>query len=181
MPMFSGVRWYIFSALALLAAAAWIFASRAEPGSTTNGNIPLPRQGFAAPDFSLNTPDGQSISLSELRGRPVLVNLWTSWCPPCRAEMPAMQNAYEAYHDQGFEIFGVSLDENKQKWEKAIVDDRLTWYHVSDLRGWESKGAKLYGVRSIPHTVLIDDKGKIIAKNLRGDDLRKKIKELLQY
>ena len=132
-------------------------------------------------DIALPDTTGQIRKLSDLTGKLILIDFWASWCGPCRRENPNVVSLYNEYKNNNFEIFGVSLDENKQKWEKAIVDDRLTWYHVSDLRGWGSKGAKLYGVRSIPHTVLIDDKGKIIAKNLRGDDLRKKIKELLQY
>jgi cytochrome c biogenesis protein CcmG/thiol:disulfide interchange protein DsbE len=183
MAMFSGIRWYIFSALALLAAAAWIFASRAEPGSTTNGNIPLPRQGFAAPDFSLNTPDGQSISLSELRGRPVLVNLWTSWCPPCRAEMPAMQNAYEAYHDQGFEILAVNAT-NQDSQQDAIDfagQYGLTFPILLDTSG-EVSG--LYQLRSLPTSFFIDRNGVIqdvvIGGPMSEALLRSRVQQLIE-
>jgi thiol-disulfide isomerase/thioredoxin len=130
-------------------------------------------------EIALPDTTGQIRKLSDLKGKLILIDFWASWCGPCRRENPNVVSLYNEYKNNNFEIFGVSLDENEQNWEKAIVDDQLTWYHVSDLKGWKSKGAELYGVRSIPHTVLIDVKGKIIAKNLRGDDLRNKIEELL--
>ncbi len=160
MTYFSGIRWYIFSVLALIAGAAWIFASKAEPGSTTNGTIPLPRQGFAAPDFSLNTPDGQKVSLSELRGSPVLVNLWTSWCPPCRAEMPAMQKAYEAYQDQGFVILAVNATNQDSRQDAVDFAGQygLTFPILLDTSGEVSS---LYQLRSLPTSFFIDRHGVI--------------------
>jgi peroxiredoxin len=109
----------------------------------------------------------------------LLVDFWASWCAPCRAENPNLVKTYNEFHDRGFDILGVSLDTDKGRWEKAINDDKLTWHHVSDLAGWDNKAAKLYGVRSIPANVLLDKQGYIIAKNLRGEDLRKKLEQLL--
>jgi thiol-disulfide isomerase/thioredoxin len=130
-------------------------------------------------EIALPDTTGQIQKLSDLKGNLIMVDFWASWCGPCRRENPFVVSLYQEYQDKNFKIFGVSLDENKQKWEKAIVDDQLTWYHVSDLKGWESAAGKDYGVRAIPHTVLINQDGIIIAKNLRGEDLRKKITELL--
>src|SRR5690606_14385739 len=102
--------------------------------------------GSIAPDFSLPTPEGGSIALSSLRGKYVLIDFWASWCGPCRQENPNVVRMYNKYKDKGFEIFGVSFDQSKEKWEKAIADDKLTWPHVSDLKGWESAAGQLYGV-----------------------------------
>lgn len=137
-------------------------------------------QGMAAPDFTLNTPEGKPFKLSSLRGKVVLVDFWASWCGPCRNENPHVVEMYNEFKDKGFDILGVSLDNNKEKWEKAIAKDGLIWNHVSDLEGWSSKAAKLYGVNSIPHTVLLDAKGNIVAKGLRGDELKAAIEKLLK-
>ena len=110
----------------------------------------------------------------------VLVDFWASWCGPCRQENPNVVKAYEKFKDRGFDILGVSLDDNKDKWLKAVEADKLTWTHVSDLKGWKNAAADLYGVRAIPQNVLIDPKGKIIAKNLRGDKLEEKLEELMK-
>jgi len=134
--------------------------------------------GQIAPDFSQNDPSGKPIALSSFKGKYVLIDFWASWCRPCRAENPNNVAMYKKYNKKGFEIFGVSLDNNKENWEKAIKDDGLTWAHVSDVQGWKNAVAKIYGVNSIPHTVLLDKEGKIIAKNLRGDDLKAKLEEL---
>jgi peroxiredoxin len=136
--------------------------------------------GRPAPDITLPTPDGKTISLSSLRGKYVLIDFWASWCGPCRRENPNVVKMYNKYKDKGFEIFGVSLDQSKEKWVKAIADDQLTWPHVSDLKGWESAAGKLYNVTAIPHTVLIDKEGKIVAKNLRGEALEAKLAEVLK-
>jgi thiol-disulfide isomerase/thioredoxin len=130
-------------------------------------------------DIVMEDPDGNVRKLSELKGKLVLVDFWASWCSPCRRENPNVVALYNDYKDKNFEIFGVSFDTNEKKWIQAIEDDGLTWYHVSDLNGWESAAGKLYGVRAIPHTVLISPEGIIIEKNLRGEALRNKIKELL--
>ncbi|ALJ00559.1 TlpA disulfide reductase family protein [Rufibacter tibetensis] len=135
--------------------------------------------GSAAPDIKLPSPAGPEIALTSLRGKYVLIDFWASWCGPCRQENPNVVRMYNKYKDKGFEIFGVSLDQDRGKWLKAIENDKLTWPHVSDLKGWESSAASLYGITAIPQTVLLDKEGKIIAKNLRGAALEEKLASLL--
>ena len=106
--------------------------------------------GAIAPDIKLLTPEGDSLALSSLRGKVVLIDFWASWCGPCRKENPHVVSIYEKYKDKGFEIYGVSLDKNMKQWQAAIAKDGLTWSHVSDLKGWSSSAGKLYGVHSIP-------------------------------
>jgi len=132
-----------------------------------------PMVGSVAPDFTLNSIEGKSISLRDFRGKYVLVDFWASWCPPCRAENPNVVAAYNRFKEENFTILGVSLDENADKWKEAVNKDGLIWDHVSDLQGWESAVAALYGVQSIPANFLIDPSGKIVAVNLRGDGLEK--------
>lgn len=135
--------------------------------------------GMEAPDIALPDRDGNIRKLSDLRGKVVLIDFWASWCRPCRMENPNVVKLYRQYHDRGFEVFSVSLDNNREAWLKAIVDDHLDWSnHVSDLRGWASAGGKLYGIQSIPATVLVDSEGKIVARNLRGAELENKLKAL---
>lgn len=134
--------------------------------------------GAEAPDFSAPTPEGGTMKLSDLRGKVVLIDFWASWCRPCRMENPNVLKAYNKYRGKGFEILGVSLDDTKAKWEAAIQQDGLVWKHVSDLQGWRSAPAQLYGVSSIPATVLLDKEGKIIARNLRGPALEEKLAEI---
>lgn len=135
--------------------------------------------GDDAPDLTFDTPEGGSISLSSLRGKYVLIDFWASWCKPCRQENPNVVRLYNEYQNKNFEILGVSLDENKDRWVKAIEQDGLIWKHISDLQGWQSAAAEKYNVRAIPATFLVDPAGKVIAKNLRGPSLRKKLEELL--
>jgi peroxiredoxin len=136
--------------------------------------------GQKAPDFTLNDPEGKPISLSSKFGpKLLLVDFWASWCGPCRQENPNVVKVYNQFHKKGFDIVGVSLDHEKADWVKAIKDDKLTWTHISDLQYWNSAAAKLYAVYGIPANFLLDEKGTIIGKNLRGDDLYKKVDETL--
>lgn len=135
--------------------------------------------GSKAPDFTLNDINGNPVSLSSFKGKYTLIDFWASWCGPCRVENPNVVKAYHAYKSKGFEILGVSLDEKKDKWEQAIKHDNLDWPQVSDLKGWESSVAALYEVRAIPMNFLLDKDGKIIAKSLRGEQLLKKLGELM--
>ena len=129
-------------------------------------------EGSIAPELEFSDPDGKVRKLSDLRGKVVLIDFWASWCGPCRKENPHVRAMYEKYHDRGFEVFSVSLDNNKDRWKDAIAKDGLVWpNHVSDLKGWGSAAAKLYGVSSIPSTFLVDKDGRIIAKGLRGEQL----------
>ena len=112
--------------------------------------------------------------------RPVILDLWASWCGPCRREMPSVVEAYKTYQAKGLEVVGVSLDTDMAAWKKAITDLNITWPQMSDLKGWQNAGAALYGVRSIPATVLINQEGKIVARNLRGEELLTKLEELMK-
>lgn len=132
-------------------------------------------------NFTLNDTTDTPVSLSSFIGEKyVLVDFWAAWCSPCRHENPTLVANYAKYKDKGFEIFGVSFDKSREAWIKAIHDDGITWPQVSDLKYWDCEAGKLYGVRSIPHNVLIDKNGIIIAKNLRGDDLGAKLEELFK-
>lgn len=130
--------------------------------------------------FTQNTTDEKPFTLTSLRGKYVLVDFWASWCHPCREENPNVVKAYNAFKDKNFEIVGVSLDDNKGRWVDAIEKDQLPWIHVSDLKGWRNAVAAAYGVNAVPQNFLINPDGVIIAKNLRGEDLFKKLPQLLK-
>ena len=132
-------------------------------------------------DFTMKNPEGESISLSDYAGKGnyVFIDFWAAWCGPCIGEMPNVVEAYEKYKDKGLEIVGVSLDSDRENWISRIESLNMTWPQMSDLNGWDTEAAKLYAVTGIPHTVLLDKEGKIIAKDLRGEQLQKKLAELL--
>lgn len=135
-----------------------------------------------APDFTLNDVNDNPVTLSSLRGKYLLIDFWASWCGPCRQENPNLVRTYKAYHKLGFDVVGVSLDnpDARDKWLEAIKKDQLTWLQLSDLKGWESSAAKLYGIMGIPMNFLLDPEGRIVAKGLRGSDLDAKLASLLK-
>lgn len=135
--------------------------------------------GKPAPKFSAKSPEGKLISLDESLGKVTIVDFWASWCAPCRKENPNVVALYNEYHSKGLNIIGVSLDQDATKWKDAIAKDNLSWIHVSNLKYWDEPIGKQYGISSIPATFILDAKGNIVAKDLRGDALRAKVKELL--
>ena len=139
------------------------------------------RVGAIAPSFTAPDTSGNPLNLEGLRGKYVLIDFWASWCGPCREENPVVVKAYERFKDKQFTILSVSLDQAGQKaaWLKAIHDDHLNWYHVSELQHWNSAVAKTYSVRSIPQNFLLDPTGKIIAANLRGRELTEQLEKLI--
>ena len=134
--------------------------------------------GQVAPEISLPNPEGEIKKLSDLRGNIVMIDFWAAWCGPCRRENPNVVKLYNKYKDEGFEIYGVSLDRNREDWLKAIEKDGLTWTQVSDLKYFNSEAAKTYSINAIPATILLDEEGRIIARNLRGEELEHKLAEL---
>jgi peroxiredoxin len=137
--------------------------------------------GMPFKDFEQGNQNDEPIKLSSKVGtKLLLVDFWASWCAPCRVENPNIVAVYNDYKDKGFDVYGVSFDTNKDKWLEAIEADKLTWTHVSDLKGWGNEAGKLYGVQSIPHSILLDENGIIVAKNLREEALREKVAELLK-
>lgn len=135
--------------------------------------------GKKAPGITQFDVEGNPYSLQDLKGKYVLVDFWASWCPPCRAENPNLVATYAEFKDKNFEILGVSLDRDMESWTKAIKDDNLTWKHISDLQHWNNGAAGVYGIKAIPQNVLVDPNGIIIARNLHGENLNKKLKEIL--
>lgn len=152
--------WKLFSIVTLFLGVGWIWLSKAPSGSTTTGGIPAPRQGFQAPDFSLFGSDGDSIQLAELRGQPVLVNVWASWCPPCRSEMPAMQRVYEAYRDQGFVILAVNAANQDQRSDATQFVEQLG---LTFPILWDTDGevSRQYQVSSLPTSFFVRRDGSI--------------------
>jgi peroxiredoxin len=136
--------------------------------------------GTSAPEIALPSPNGDTIRLSSLKGKYVLLDFWASWCPPCRAENPNLVDMYKKYNRYGFEIYQVSLDKTRDAWLKAIKNDKLDWIHVSDLQFWSSTAAKLYAVESIPASFLIDKDGSIMARNLRGESLEDRLRQIFE-
>ena len=136
--------------------------------------------GSQAPELNMPDVNGNMFALSQLKGKYVLIDFWASWCSPCRAENPNVVKAYATFKDKNFTVLGVSLDKDKNAWLTAIKADNLTWPQISDLKWWNSAATSLYGLTSIPFNVLVDTQGKIIATNLRGADLEKKLTEILK-
>lgn len=147
--------------------------------STMIGSVKALAIGEPAPEIELPDPNGNTLKLSDYKGKIVLIDFWASWCRPCRAENPNVVKMYSKYKNKDFEIFGVSLDKSKDAWVKAIENDGITWPQVSDLQFWNCAAAKTYQVKGIPQTYLIDKEGKILAKNLRGTALESKLAEVL--
>jgi peroxiredoxin len=147
------------------------------PAPKATGAIAI---GNMAPEFTMADTEGKPVSLSSYKGKYVLVDFWASWCGPCRGENPNVVDNYDKFKGKNFTILGVSLDEDKAAWLAAIKKDNLTWTHVSDLKGWSNAAAKLYGVETIPFNVLLDPTGKIIAMDLRDEDLGRKLGEMVR-
>lgn len=136
-------------------------------------------KGALAPNFTMNTPDGKTLELYKIPGKVKIVDFWASWCYPCRKENPLMVRLYEKYHDKGLEIIGISLDDNLKKWTDAIEKDGLPWIHVSELKKWKCEAVSLYDVKAVPHTVIMDSENRVIARNVRGEELVALIGSLL--
>lgn len=134
--------------------------------------------GAMAPEIALQNPAGETVKLSSLRGKYVLVDFWASWCKPCRVENPAIVKAFKKYKSKGFTVYGVSLDQKKAPWLKAIKKDQLDWTHVTDYKFWSTPVVKTYSVGQLPSNFLLDPSGKIIAKSLKGEELEKKLAEI---
>jgi len=137
-------------------------------------------KGRVAPEIVMADKDGKIVKLSDFKGKYVLIDFWASWCGPCRKENPNVVAAYKKYHDKGFEILGISLDSKKDAWLKAIAADGLSWTHVSELQGWSNTAATAYGVKSVPASFLLDPEGKVVGKDLRGEQLNKTLAGLFK-
>lgn len=135
--------------------------------------------GAIAPDYSAPTPEGDMLSIHGLEGKVKLIDFWAAWCPPCRKESPVMRSIYEEFKDEGLVILGISLDKERDEWLEAIEEDGLGWNQISELKYWDCDAVKAYGVRGIPAMFLLDSENRVIAKNLRGEELREAIREAL--
>lgn len=135
--------------------------------------------GQPAIDFVQTNEKGELVSLADFKGKFVLIDFWASWCGPCRAEYPYLKKAYEKYKGKNFEIIGISLDDKENHWQNAIKTNAFEWVQLSDLKGRNNAIAKAYGIAAIPQSFLLDMEGRIIAKNLRGDDLLDKLAEII--
>jgi thiol-disulfide isomerase/thioredoxin len=136
--------------------------------------------GSEIPDLVQNDVNGNPVSLSDFRGKYLLIDFWASWCSPCRAANPGMVELYKEYNSKGIEFLGVSLDKDAEAWKKAINDDKLGWNHVSDLRYWDNEISRYFGINSIPATILVDPEGKIVARKLHGEELEARLAELFE-
>jgi peroxiredoxin len=163
----------IANALAYVKLKASQSQTQTQPGAK-------PAVGDMAPELTMNDVNDKPFSLSQLRGKYVLIDFWASWCGPCRGENPNVVMAFNQFKDKNFTVLGVSLDDNKQAWIDAIKEDKLNWQHISDLKKWSSAATPLYGFDGIPYNVLIDPQGKIIATDLRGSALQNKLAEVLK-
>ena len=163
-------------------AEALVYIKSQPPPQTQTQTQPAskPVVGAMAPELTMNDVDDKPFSLSQLRGKYVLIDFWASWCGPCRAENPNVVAAFNRFKDKNFTVLGVSLDKNKQAWIDAIKEDKLNWQHISDLKYWSSAATALYGFDGIPYNVLIDPQGKIIATDLRENALQTKLAEVLK-
>jgi len=138
-----------------------------------------PKAGEKAPDIAIANAQGKTVKLSSLKGKVVLIDFWASWCGPCREAMPGLRNLYAAYKAKGFEIYGISLDKKKQDWTKAIAEDKSNWIQVNEPGGWETPTARKWNIEKLPSSFLLDKEGKIVAVDLREQQLQDTLQKLL--